>query len=234
MAYLLVYEGDSLREQRELNAARISIGRSKDNDIVLANPHVSGHHAVIECEGEAYTLVDNSSANGSFINGKKIEQRQSLELWQDIRIQDFVLKFRPRARLPGEQEGKLSVPDVGQERAATQAIDVSKLGDLAKSRQRKSPTYCLLMTMPRREGKYPLTKVNFTIGRDKACDIRVRGWFVPQVAAHIKRQSDGFYLFPKRRGKVRVNGGLVSEPTQLSEGDTLEVRNLSMLFCSGA
>ncbi len=234
MAYLLVYEGEALREQCELNGARISIGRSKDNDIVLANPHVSGHHAVIECDGDTYTLVDNQSANGSYINGKKVDQRHNLELWQDIRIQDFVLKLRPRARLPGEQEGKLSVPDVAQERAATQAVDVSKLGDLAKSRRRKSPSYCLLMTTPRSEGKYPLTKVNFTIGKDKNCDIRVRGWFIPQVAAHIKRQSDGFHVFPKPRGQVKINGGAVAQPTRLSEGDTLEVRGLSMLFCSGA
>lgn len=234
MAYLLVYEGETLREQKELNGARLSIGRAKDNDIVLANPHVSGHHAVIEREGDSFKLIDNASANGSFINGKRVQQSQSLELWQDIRIQDFVLKFRPRARLPGEQEGQLSVPDMVDERAATQAVDISKLGDLAKARERKTPTYCLLMTTPREEGKYPLSKVNFTIGKDKDCDIRVRGWFTPQVAAHIKRQNDGFYVFPKARGKVKINGSAVSRPIQLSEGDTLEVRGLSMLFCSGA
>ena len=71
MAYLLVYEGDALKEQRELNAARTTIGRAKDNDIVLANPHVSGRHAVIEREGASFTLVDNASANGSFINGTR-------------------------------------------------------------------------------------------------------------------------------------------------------------------
>ena len=46
----------------------LTIGRRRDNDIVIDNLAVSGHHAKIDAVGEAYVLVDLQSKNGSFVN----------------------------------------------------------------------------------------------------------------------------------------------------------------------
>lgn len=48
---------------------RIAIGRSHDNDIVLPDPHktVSRRHCVIEPEAERWWLIDEGSANGTFV-----------------------------------------------------------------------------------------------------------------------------------------------------------------------
>ena len=44
----------------------LAIGRRKDNDIVIDNLAVSGHHAKIDAAGDAFVLVDLQSKNGSF------------------------------------------------------------------------------------------------------------------------------------------------------------------------
>jgi len=50
----------------------ITIGRDPGNDIVLKNIKVSRHHARLEKIGSAWQLIDTNSANGVFVNGKKI------------------------------------------------------------------------------------------------------------------------------------------------------------------
>jgi DNA-binding winged helix-turn-helix (wHTH) protein len=48
---------------------RITIGRGAENDIVLPDPHkkVSRRHSVIEREGDRWWLIDEGSANGTFV-----------------------------------------------------------------------------------------------------------------------------------------------------------------------
>jgi DNA-binding winged helix-turn-helix (wHTH) protein len=59
--------GSIFRDKPE--QSRITIGRSTDNDIVLPDPHkkVSRHHSAIEREGDRWWLIDEGSANGTFV-----------------------------------------------------------------------------------------------------------------------------------------------------------------------
>ena len=51
-----------------------SIGRAKDNDLILNHPSISNHHAIIEINPSTneYFLIDNKSSNGTFINNIKM------------------------------------------------------------------------------------------------------------------------------------------------------------------
>ena len=49
----------------------IRIGRITDNDMVIDNPRVSAHHAVLEHKG-AWMLRDLDSTNGTYVDGVKI------------------------------------------------------------------------------------------------------------------------------------------------------------------
>ncbi|QED27888.1 FHA domain-containing protein [Microvenator marinus] len=52
----------------------ITIGRGQDNDIVIDAPQISRHHArLIRAHGELW-LEDLDSANGTFVDGKKIKR----------------------------------------------------------------------------------------------------------------------------------------------------------------
>jgi len=49
-----------------------SIGRLGSNDICLEDPFVSRHHCVIRIEGDDHTIEDLHSANGTYLNGKRV------------------------------------------------------------------------------------------------------------------------------------------------------------------
>ncbi len=55
----------------------ITIGRDESNDVVLDTPVVSRYHAQVERVGQRYRVRDLRSANGTFVNGQRVEE----ELW---------------------------------------------------------------------------------------------------------------------------------------------------------
>ena len=65
----------------------ITIGRSKENNIVLKNIKASRRHARIERVGATYQITDLGSGNGTKVNGKKIDF-QSLNKGDEIAIGD--------------------------------------------------------------------------------------------------------------------------------------------------
>jgi DNA-binding NtrC family response regulator len=58
-----------------LRGARLAIGRSKDAELRIDHPSVSRQHAELHREGPIYALRDCESANGTWINGERIEHR---------------------------------------------------------------------------------------------------------------------------------------------------------------
>jgi hypothetical protein len=50
-----------------------TVGRDRDNDLVLPHPEVSRRHARIESDRQRWRVVDLNSTNGTWINGERIE-----------------------------------------------------------------------------------------------------------------------------------------------------------------
>ena len=50
-----------------------TVGRHQDNDVVLPDPWISRHHALLQCmeNGDMY-LIDLGSRNGSYLNGRRV------------------------------------------------------------------------------------------------------------------------------------------------------------------
>jgi len=224
MAYLRIYEGAALKEQRELEADRTSIGRKPDNDIVLNAAGVSGHHAVIERNGGTFTLVDNGSTNGVFVNGNRI-QRHSLNYWDEIQVFNFTLKFMALPKLPGEQDGAPVKPQATAAQAATMLLDVSAIDRLLATRKQPPTAYVELG-----EERRILNRVNFLIGKRSDCDARLSGWLAPRVGATIQRRGSDFFILPGRRGRVLANRRPVARATKLEDNTELQVRNLKLTF----
>jgi len=53
-----------------------SIGSSSENQLVLADPQVEPIHAHLIRENDKFFLKDNNSRSGSFVNGRRIAQRE--------------------------------------------------------------------------------------------------------------------------------------------------------------
>ena len=52
---------------------QFTIGRSKENDIIIDEASVSRHHATIIQTASGIVISDNGSSNGTFINGIRIQ-----------------------------------------------------------------------------------------------------------------------------------------------------------------
>ncbi|MGH9669069.1 MAG: SpoIIE family protein phosphatase [Terriglobales bacterium] len=72
---LVVVQGT---EQRTLtlDATPFTVGRNKENHLVIADGHVSRNHAGIILENGEFFLVDNGSRHGTFVNGERVERHK--------------------------------------------------------------------------------------------------------------------------------------------------------------
>lgn len=68
------------------------IGRSDDNDVVLADLGVSRRHARLEVTAEGIVVEDLGSGNGTYFRGKRVT-RQVLGAGDQVKIEPFVLKL---------------------------------------------------------------------------------------------------------------------------------------------
>jgi len=69
---MISYSDSDGRHMFGLDRASTSIGRSPSQDIVLRDPTVSRQHAAIMRDGDTYTLVDQDSSRGTFLNGVRV------------------------------------------------------------------------------------------------------------------------------------------------------------------
>ncbi len=65
---------------------RLTIGRDPGNDVVLAQPVISRYHAQVTRVGRRYYVSDLQSANGTFVNDRRIETNTWLQPNDTIRI----------------------------------------------------------------------------------------------------------------------------------------------------
>jgi len=64
----------------------VSIGRSPENDLALVDHCCSSRHALIAATDRGYTVRDQGSKNGTFVNGKRIQTETPLRLGDEILI----------------------------------------------------------------------------------------------------------------------------------------------------
>jgi ABC-type multidrug transport system ATPase subunit/pSer/pThr/pTyr-binding forkhead associated (FHA) protein len=93
---LIVVQRDGALQQAPLGDAPLKIGRQPDNDLVIDNPVVSGHHAeVVPQGGGHFQLVDRDSRNGILHEGRRVS-RKPLRAGESLFITDQVMiQFRP-------------------------------------------------------------------------------------------------------------------------------------------
>jgi Protein of unknown function (DUF3662)/Inner membrane component of T3SS, cytoplasmic domain len=67
---LLVGEG----RRNVLSGSRVVVGRSREADIVLADPNVSRRHAELRRDDSGWHVADLGSTNGIKVNGRRVDQ----------------------------------------------------------------------------------------------------------------------------------------------------------------
>ncbi len=72
---LLIGQAGNQELRFPLFKKRLTIGRTRDNDIQLKANYISRRHAVITTVGDAARLVDRGSRNGVYVNSKRVSEQ---------------------------------------------------------------------------------------------------------------------------------------------------------------
>lgn len=93
---LIVQRGETVVQTVSLDRPLLTIGRTPDNDVTLADTLVSRHHAELRLEPQGATITDLHSSNGSFVDGARLPPDQPRLLAHGARIQigPFLLTYQ--------------------------------------------------------------------------------------------------------------------------------------------
>jgi len=86
--FLIIRSSNEELQEYTLKSGLNSLGRNRENDIVLFDNAASGHHAEIfyDKPNDKISIHDLGSTNGTFVNGKRISTPQALQHEDQIRI----------------------------------------------------------------------------------------------------------------------------------------------------
>jgi sigma-B regulation protein RsbU (phosphoserine phosphatase) len=94
---LVISLPDGTTKTVRLERDRWSIGRAGENDLSYPdNPGLSRQHFVLEKKAEDWMIRDLGSKNGTFLNGKRILERERLRPGDRIAVSNLVLTFAGR------------------------------------------------------------------------------------------------------------------------------------------
>ena len=119
---LKLTQNGTLIQELSLDRPQVLIGRSNDNDISIPTPYVSKHHAILVRSGDSLLLVDLNSANGTYVNSKRV-YRHVLQHNDVITVdrRSFFVTYRIEYSEPP------AIADSRQEEVEPEDLDIEKL-----------------------------------------------------------------------------------------------------------
>jgi pSer/pThr/pTyr-binding forkhead associated (FHA) protein len=230
MPKIIVKFNEAVIREVPLDREQFTIGRKPDNDVVIDNPAVSGHHAKLSRVQAVYFLEDLGSTNGTFVNEKKIDKRQ-LKDGDRVTIGKHVLLYEDEAK------GLALPPAQAADTDKTMILDAQKQRELLKAEQTMQPKpkerigVLQVLSGGTDKKEYQLTGRIVLIGSQDGSTVKLTGWFAPKVAAMISRRPAGYNISLSEDGKkVLVNGTPIQGRADLKDGDLLEVAGVKMSF----
>ena len=209
----------------------ITIGRLEDNDIVIENLAVSGHHAKIDSVGDGYLLTDLQSKNGCFVNEKMVASHW-LRQGDVVSIGKHMLEFRYKEGekqpqvAPTNQRDQTMVMDTGHYRDM-----LDKSGAAGRMAADGGKPVGMLSYLAGGEGEVELSRKLIKIGKDAGSDIVVSGLTVGGTSATISKRPENYVLsYVAGLSKPKVNGKAVKQSIALNEFDVIEIGSVKLQF----
>lgn len=198
--------------------ATATIGRSSNNDIQIAEQHVSRQHAVISYRDGVFFVTDLSSSNGTFVNGERVKEPFPLFAGDRIRLYVPELEFSAANEADlqaAEETGRVIVPAIHSEHAS------------------------LIITTGPQEGQtVPLIGSDVYVGRatsDATWQIRLHDRSVSRPHARLLRQDGRWYITDLGSSNgTSINHASIQPNDEhiLNDGDTIILGGTTLLFRS--
>lgn len=248
---LILIAPDGAEQVLPLTASEITLGRDENNDIVLADPKVSRLHARLACSDQGCILIDAGSANGTFVNGQRLE-RVTLRSDDLIKLGHSTLRFE--AASPGRSATSAAGRSkrAGRGSAARQFLD-QFLDDLiddevnerastdvtpAPSEQATSLRHDWLLRLPHLVVYTPQKtwrvrlkgQESWTLGRSEDNDIVIDHPKVSRYHARIERHGNNFIIHDLDSGNGTYLGQQRIDQHTLRHTDTLNIGPAQVIF----
>lgn len=213
----------------------LTVGRKDDNDIVIDNPAISGHHCKLTMEGGGYYVEDLESTNGTFVNEKKIK-KSGLHNNDVVGLAKHALVFLNEA----EAAAAAAKPDEGSDK--TMVLTPQKQAELVAASAaaakpagpEKAGWLRVLKGAADANAEHELKGMSTYIGKSDRVQIQIKGsglfGSAPEVAASVHRKPEGYVLVAVTEGYPVVNGAKVSGSVVLKEGDMIDCGATTMVF----
>ncbi|MBI3549646.1 MAG: FHA domain-containing protein [Elusimicrobia bacterium] len=236
MPKLLLKFNAAVIKEYAMDKPSFTIGRKPDNDVVIDNPAVSGHHCKISLQGDTFYVEDLESTNGTYVNEKRI-MKAGLHHNDVVGLATkHVLVFmedKPAAETAPVQKAPAA--------EATMMLSPEKQAEMAKA-----GTASAGAGQPEKVGglrilkgvvsnpEYELKGMSTYIGKSDRVQVQIKGTGLfgsaPEVAASIHRKPEGFVLKAVQSGYPVVNGSTVADQVVLKDGDIIDCGGTTMQF----
>ncbi|MGW8301042.1 MAG: FHA domain-containing protein [Desulfobacterales bacterium] len=242
----LKFKGNVLADYHLPLGCSLKVGRHKDNDVIIENLAVSGHHGKIDSAGDGFVYIDLKSKNGSFINDELVTSHWLADA-DVINIGKHSLTFsyldsepRPEDNPKSEMEQTMvmdtneyrsmvgkSDPKLTMTVSPETTLEPVPLNDKKKKSVRGYITYIV-----GGEGTLALKQKITKIGKDAGCDIVINGWKIGKIAATISRTREGyFFSYVGGFAKPRINDKKASKkPCKLKKSDIISIGSTKLQF----
>lgn len=228
MPEIVIKFNDKVIERVVTEKKRVSIGRTKENDIVLENRGVSRKHAQIEFNDDAAIVIDNESLNGTFVNNRRVAE----EMLRDndvITIGKYSLEFHNEAAkndVAAQMDGTMILNTKQQK----QLVENDRLEREIVTRAGGS----VLLGLENTEvAEFMIEKEVTTIGKAKFVHVRARGFMLSGIQAKIVKEGQNYFLVNLgRKGKARINGEIIDR-AQLKNSDIIQIGKSTFRFVEG-
>ena len=229
MAKILLKYKEAAVKEFALSKDATTIGRKPDNDIVIDNQAVSGHHAVIKQEGNSLILEDLGSLNGTYLNSQKISKAElfnsdvvvigvhTLEVTSEKNRTADAKNFTVRGR--SMDETMVIAPD-----------DQKKIIAAADKTIPDALGGFIVLEGSTDQKEYELKERVSAIGKEDGSAIKLKGFFAPKLVALVNRRKEGYFITPSGGKELKVNSKIVERRCDLQDGDIVEVAGLKLQF----
>ncbi len=232
MAKIFLKFNEQVLKDIPLDNPRLTIGRKPDNDLVIDNPAVSGHHARVVQEEGAFFIEDLGSTNGTFLNDAKV-QKQKLKNADCINVGKHTLIFQGEVApsLPRESDsGKTMMLDTAKQKELMKALRTMKTAAMDAKKEEKIG-WLTVAAGDTDKKEYELTGRLSVIGKEDTASVRLSGWLAPKNAAMISRRGPAYFVsMPEGAKKITVNGEAVPGQRELQDGDIIVVAGVQFHF----
>lgn len=223
----LIYAEVGQQEEKAIPFAEgLSVGRAKENDLVIPHEGVSRNHAKIVREDSNFFLIDLQSGNGTLINGipAKPNEKNLLRNHDLITIANAHLRFW----MTDERFEKA----IEEEVTNTDVLEVKVLKKVLEAVDQETvPSFEVLNGVA--EGKkFFLTDdiEEITIGRDLGCDFGIHEYVISRQHAKVVKRWGGIILrdLESKNGSYINNRRILEE--YLHDGDRIALGTIVLLF----